>query len=84
MNSALAMEENNVTHEKMMEFEPLLEASGERNLCKCSDGIGISLEVVQFTISSVRTLFGDSVKRGVLARSVANDTEAHQRMEDWS
>ena len=51
MNSALAMEENNVTHEKMMEFEPLLEASGERNLCKRSDGIGISLEGVQFTIS---------------------------------
>ena len=32
MNSAPAMEENDVTHEKMMEFEPLLEASGERNL----------------------------------------------------
>ena len=32
MNSAPAMEENDVTHEKMMEFEPLVEASGERNL----------------------------------------------------
>ena len=32
MNSAPAMEENDVTYEKMMEFEPLLEASGERNL----------------------------------------------------
>ena len=31
-NSAPAMEENDVTHEKMMEFEPLFEASGERNL----------------------------------------------------
>ena len=30
-NSAPAMEENDVTHEKMMEFEPLLEASGGRN-----------------------------------------------------
>ena len=32
MNSAPAMEGKDVTHEKMMEFEPLLEASGERNL----------------------------------------------------
>ena len=32
MNSAPAVEENDVTHEKMMELEPLLEASGERNL----------------------------------------------------
>ena len=32
INSALAMEENDVTHEKMIEFEPLLETSGERNL----------------------------------------------------
>ena len=32
MNSAPAMEENDVTHKKMMELEPLLEASGERNL----------------------------------------------------
>ena len=32
MNSAPAMEGNDATHEKMMEFEPLLEASGERNL----------------------------------------------------
>ena len=32
MKSAPAMEENDVTHEKMMEFESLLEASGERNL----------------------------------------------------
>ena len=32
MNSAPAMEESDMTHEKMMEFEPLLEASGERNL----------------------------------------------------
>ena len=27
MNSAPAMEESNVKHEKMMEFEPLLESS---------------------------------------------------------
>ena len=32
MNSVQAMERNDVRHEKMMEFEPLLEASGERNL----------------------------------------------------
>ena len=32
MNSAPAMEENEVTHEKIMEFEPLLEASGGRNI----------------------------------------------------
>ena len=32
MNSVPAQEENNTTHEKMMELEPLLEASGERNL----------------------------------------------------
>ena len=32
MNSAPAMEENDVTYEKMMEFEPLLEASEERKL----------------------------------------------------
>ena len=32
MKSAPAMEEIDLTHEKMMEFEPLLETSGERNL----------------------------------------------------
>ena len=32
MNNVPAPEENDVTHEKMMELEPLLEASGERNL----------------------------------------------------
>ena len=32
MNSVPAQEENDTTHEKMMELEPLLEASGERNL----------------------------------------------------
>ena len=32
MSSAPAQEENDITHEKMMELEPLLEASGERNL----------------------------------------------------
>ena len=32
MNSVPAQEENDVTHEKMMELEPLLKASGERNL----------------------------------------------------
>ena len=31
-----------------------------------------------------RTPFNDSVKRGVLARSVANDPEAQQGMEDRS
>ena len=32
MNSAPAMEENDVTHEKMMDLEPLLKTLGERNL----------------------------------------------------
>ena len=32
MNSVPAQEENDMAHEKMMELEPLLEASGERNL----------------------------------------------------
>ena len=32
MNSVPAHEDNDMTHEKMMELEPLLEASGERNL----------------------------------------------------
>ena len=32
MNSAPAQEENDMTHKKMMELEPVLEASGERNL----------------------------------------------------
>ena len=32
MNSTPVLEENDVTHEKMMALEPLLEASGERNL----------------------------------------------------
>ena len=32
MNSVPAQEENDTTHEKMIELEPLLEASGERNL----------------------------------------------------
>ena len=32
MSSVPAPEENDITHEKMMELEPLLEASGERNL----------------------------------------------------
>ena len=32
MDSAPAMKGNDVTHEKLMEFEPLFEASGERNL----------------------------------------------------
>ena len=32
VNSTPVPEENDVTHEKMMELEPLLEASGERNL----------------------------------------------------
>ena len=32
MISAPAMEENDVTHEKIMEFESLLEASGEKTL----------------------------------------------------
>ena len=31
-NRAQAVYENDVTHAKMMEFGPLLEASGERNL----------------------------------------------------
>ena len=36
MNSAPAMEGNDVKHEKMMEFEPMLEDSGERNLWSIS------------------------------------------------
>ena len=32
LNSAPAMEENDLAHEKMIEFEPLLKTSGERNL----------------------------------------------------
>ena len=32
MNSVPAQEENDTTHEKMMELEPMLETSGERNL----------------------------------------------------
>ena len=32
MNSARAQEENDMTHKKMIELEPLLEGSGERNL----------------------------------------------------
>ena len=32
MNGVSAQEENDTTHEKMMELEPLLEASGEHNL----------------------------------------------------
>ena len=32
MSSAPAIEENHVTREKMIQFEPLLETSGERNL----------------------------------------------------
>ena len=32
MNSVHVQEENDMTHEKIMELEPLLEASGERNL----------------------------------------------------
>ena len=32
MNSAPNLEENDATHERMMELEHLLEASGERNL----------------------------------------------------
>ena len=54
---------------------------------KCSDGIRIFFEDVKFTISrdtGVQTPFGDSVKRVVLARSVANDPEAHQGMKDRS
>ena len=32
INCTQAMDENDVRHAKMMKFEPLLEASGERNL----------------------------------------------------
>ena len=32
VNSTTALEESDVTHKKLMELEPLLEASGERNL----------------------------------------------------
>ena len=32
MNSAPNLEENDVMHEKMIELEPLIEASGERSL----------------------------------------------------
>ena len=54
--------------------------------CKYSDGIGILFEDVQLTISRDARVrpFGDGVKRGALARSVANDPEIHQGMEDRS
>ena len=55
--------------------------------CKYSDGLGSLFEDVQFTISRdarVRAPFGEAVKRGVLARSVTNDPEAQQGMEDRS
>ena len=32
LNNTQAVQENDFTHAKLMEFEPLLEASGERNL----------------------------------------------------
>ena len=51
------------------------------------DGIGFLFEDVQLTTSRdarVRAPFGDGVKPGVLVRSVTNDPEAHQGMEDRS
>ena len=65
-----------------------LVVSVKANLCeKTSDAIRILLENVQFTISrdaTVRTTFGYSVKREVLASGVASDPEANQGMEDRS
>ena len=55
--------------------------------CEHSDGFGILLEDVQLAITGdarVRAPFGDGVERGVMAWSVTNGPETHQRMEDWS
>ena len=52
--------------------------------CEHSDGIGFLLEDVQLAITgdaTIRTPIGDGV---VIAWSVTNGAEAHQRMEDWS
>ena len=50
--------------------------------CEHSDGIGVLLEDVQFAITGdarIRTPFGDSVERGVMAWSVTYGPETHQR-----
>ena len=80
-----------ITEKEKSEVQIVAECCDRSNLClhncKFSDGIKILFEDVQFTISrdaGVRPPFGDSVKRGVLARSVANDPEAYQWMEGWS
>ena len=53
--------------------------------CEHSDGIGILLEDVQLAITGdarIRTSFGDGVGHGVMAWSVTNGPETHQRMKD--
>ena len=55
--------------------------------CEHSEGMWIILEDVQLAITGdtiIQTPFGDGVERGVLAWSVTNGQETHQRMEDWS
>ena len=57
-NSAPAMEGNDVAHEKMMEFEPLLEPSGEPNLRSINLTYGnahATAWCIQCGIRSVRT-----------------------------
>ena len=51
------------------------------------DGIGILLEDVQLAITGdarIGAPIGDGVDRGVMAWSVTNGLEAHQRMKSWS
>ena len=55
--------------------------------CNYSNSIGVLLKDVQFAVAGdagVRTPLGNSVERGVMARSAANNPEANQRVEDWS
>ena len=55
--------------------------------CELSEGIGILLEDVQLAITGdarVRTPFVDGVEHGVVAWSVTNCPETHQRMKDCS
>ena len=55
--------------------------------CEYSNGVGVLLEDVQLTVSGdagVRAAFVDSAKRGIIAWSIANNSEAHQRAEAWA
>ena len=54
---------------------------------KYSNGVGVLLRDVQLAVAGdagVRAPLSDSVERGVVAWGVANNPEAHQRVEDWS